>query len=40
MRASGKSYLGKELALILNYELVDIDEEIKVSEGNEINSIV
>ncbi|MGM0933971.1 MAG: shikimate kinase [Bacteroidota bacterium] len=36
---SGKSLLGKQLAKRLNYDFLDIDDQIEVMEGNSIHDI-
>ena len=39
MPGSGKTTLGKQLATLLNYSFVDMDEEIEQSERRSINEI-
>ncbi|MCL4128146.1 UNVERIFIED_CONTAM: hypothetical protein GTU68_049951 [Idotea baltica] len=39
MPSSGKSTLGRNLAKELNYDFVDLDRKIEVSEGKKINEI-
>lgn len=36
---SGKSFIGKKLASELNYSYVDLDEQIEIIEGSDVNSI-
>lgn len=39
MPSSGKSTLGRQLAKELNYDFIDLDKRIEVSEGKKINEI-
>lgn len=39
MPSSGKSTLGRQLAKELNYDFIDLDRKIEVSEGKKINEI-
>jgi shikimate kinase len=39
MPSSGKSTLGRQLAKELNYDFIDLDKKIEVSEGKKINEI-
>ncbi len=36
---SGKTFLGKQLAHLLNYKFIDLDEEIEMNEGTTISEI-
>ncbi len=39
MPSSGKSTLGRQLAKELNYDFIDLDKKIEISEGKKINEI-